>query len=107
TTFEPGASDVLTQGFVERPFSTAFFATRPAAMSTDGFDVFVQLVMAAITTDPLLTSAGSALPSGAKPTEVSRLSRSGTASDVGDAAGAAFLGFASDGSASSNDFFAL
>ena len=33
-------------------FSTAFFASRPAATITDGFDVFVQLVIAAITTEP-------------------------------------------------------
>ena len=34
------------------PRSTAFFATSPAASITLGFDVFVQLVMAAITTSP-------------------------------------------------------
>src|SRR4051812_4623225 len=56
TTLDPGASDVFTHGLVERPFSTAFFASRPAATSTDGFDVLVQLVIAAITTDPFLTS---------------------------------------------------
>ena len=52
TTCEPGASEVLTHGFDVRPFATAFFASRPAASSTDGFDVFVQLVIAAITTEP-------------------------------------------------------
>src|ERR1700730_8684318 len=52
TTFEPGARLVLTQGLEVRPRSTAFFATRPAATSTDGFDVLVQLVMAAMTTLP-------------------------------------------------------
>src|SRR5580700_6115825 len=52
TTFEPGASLVLTHGWLDRPRSTAFFATRPAAIITLGFDVFVQLVMAAITTAP-------------------------------------------------------
>ena len=35
------------------PRSTAFFATRPAASITLGFDVLVQLVIAAITTAPL------------------------------------------------------
>jgi hypothetical protein len=42
----------LTHGFEVRPFAIAFCARRPAAMSTDGFDVFVQLVIAAITTEP-------------------------------------------------------
>ncbi len=56
TTFEPGASDVFTHGFVASPASTAFFASRPAATSTDGFDVLVQLVIAAITTEPFFTS---------------------------------------------------
>jgi hypothetical protein len=35
-----------------RPFSTARFATRPAPIMTLGFDVLVQLVIAAMTTDP-------------------------------------------------------
>ena len=52
TTFEPGASEVLTHGMRSSPASTAFFASSPAPIITDGFDVFVQLVMAAITTDP-------------------------------------------------------
>src|SRR3954463_15318956 len=52
TTFEPGARLVLTQGWLSRPRSTAFFATSPAASITDGFEVFVQLVIAAITTRP-------------------------------------------------------
>ncbi len=52
TTFEPGASEVFTHGFDESPFSAAFFASRPAAIITDGFDVLVQLVIAAITTEP-------------------------------------------------------
>ena len=46
------ANDVLTQGFVFNPNSTAFLATKPAAIITLGFDVFVQLVMAAITISP-------------------------------------------------------
>ena len=56
TTFDPGASEVFTQGLVVRPRSTAFLASRPAATITDGFEVLVQLVMAAITTEPLPTS---------------------------------------------------
>ena len=52
TTFEPGARLVFTHGLRVRPCSTAFFATRPAPIITLGFDVFVQLVIAAMTTDP-------------------------------------------------------
>ena len=52
TTFEPGASEVLTHGLRCRPRSTALRATRPAASITEGFDVFVQDVMAAIVTAP-------------------------------------------------------
>src|SRR3569832_2386451 len=47
TTLEPGARLVFTQGFTCRPRRTALRASRPAAISTDGFDVLVQLVMAA------------------------------------------------------------
>ncbi len=36
------------------PRSTAFFASSPAATMTDGLEVFVQLVIAAITTDAVL-----------------------------------------------------
>jgi len=52
TTFDPGARLVFTQGRVRSPFSTAFFATSPAPIITEGLEVFVQLVMAAITTVP-------------------------------------------------------
>src|SRR4051794_25598347 len=52
TTLEPGASVVLTQGLRDRPPSTAFLASSAAATITDGFDVFVQEVMAAIATAP-------------------------------------------------------
>src|ERR1019366_6198550 len=60
TTCEPGANDVFTHGLRERPRATAFWARRPAAMSSGGFEVFVQLVMAASTTEPFCTlgSAG-------------------------------------------------
>src|SRR6478609_11022268 len=50
TTWLPGASEVLTQGFVFRPLATALRARRPAAISTDGLEVLVQDVMAAIAT---------------------------------------------------------
>src|SRR4051794_37989003 len=52
TTFEPGASVVLTHGLRCRPFSTAFFASSAAPTMTDGLDVFVQDVIAAIATAP-------------------------------------------------------
>src|SRR6266480_7998765 len=58
TTREPGASDVLICGLTFKPFSTAFFASRPAANSTPGFDVLVHDVIAAITTSPLPSSNG-------------------------------------------------
>ena len=52
TTFEPGARLDFTHGRRSRPRSTAFFARRPAATITNGFDVFVHEVIAAITTEP-------------------------------------------------------
>ena len=42
----------MTYGLTVSPCSTAFLASRPAASMTDGLLVFVQLVMAAITTAP-------------------------------------------------------
>ena len=56
TTREPGASEVFTHGFDSSPASTARFASSPAASITVGFDVFVQLVIAAITTEPCRTT---------------------------------------------------
>ena len=56
TTCEPGASEVFTHGFGFSPFACALRATRPAATSTDGFDVLVQEVIAAITTSPWVIS---------------------------------------------------
>ena len=52
TTREPGASEVFTHGLTRSPRSTAFFASRPAASITAGFEVLVHDVMAAITTSP-------------------------------------------------------
>src|SRR5690606_17093107 len=52
TDWDPGASDVFTQGLLLRPARTAFRARSAAAIMTAGFDVFVQLVIAAITTWP-------------------------------------------------------
>src|SRR4051812_48993625 len=59
TTFDPGASDVLTHGLRCNPRSTAFFASRPAPTMTNGFDVLVQEVIAATTTAPWSTSDSS------------------------------------------------
>ena len=59
TTLEPGARLDFTHGLRERPRSTAFLARSPAATITDGFDVFVQLVIAAITTEPCPSSKDS------------------------------------------------
>ena len=56
TTLEPGASEVLTQGWTVMPRLRALRATRPAASITAGFEVFVQDVIAAITTAPSLSS---------------------------------------------------
>jgi hypothetical protein len=56
TTLEPGASVVLTHGLLESPRSTAFLATSAAPIITDGFDVLVHDVIAAMTTAPWSTS---------------------------------------------------
>src|ERR1700710_225287 len=52
TTWLPGASDVVTQGFALRPLAAALRASRPAAISTLGLEVLVHEVIAAITTSP-------------------------------------------------------
>jgi hypothetical protein len=52
TAFEPGARLVLTHGLTRSPRLTAFLARSPAASMTEGFDVLVQLVMAAMTIEP-------------------------------------------------------
>src|SRR5664279_410449 len=56
TAREPGARLVLTVGGTVRPRATAFRASRPAATMTVGLDVLVQLVMAAMATEPVETS---------------------------------------------------
>ena len=58
TTLEPGARLVLTQDFDSRPLALAFLAKRPAAIITAGLEVFVQLVIAAIKTEPFESSSG-------------------------------------------------
>ena len=55
TMSEPGARLVLTHGLVLSPRFTAFLARRPAPIITLGFDVLVQLVIAATTTDPCVS----------------------------------------------------
>ena len=57
TTFEPGASDVFTHGLRRQAaLRRALRASSPAPIITDGFEVFVQLVIAAITTCPWSSS---------------------------------------------------
>ncbi len=56
TTFEPGASEVLTQGLLLSPRASALRARMPAPIMTDGLEVLVQLVIAAITTWPWSSS---------------------------------------------------
>src|SRR5919206_4850582 len=81
TTFEPGASDVFTHGRRVRPRATALRASRPAPSITDGFEVFVQLVIAAITTSPW--SSANASPSHVTSTAVRE--RSATAAPAATA----------------------
>ena len=52
TTCDPGASEVFTHGAARRPRATALRASNPAASITEGFDVLVHEVMAAITIAP-------------------------------------------------------
>ena len=52
TTLDPGAREFFTFGLTVSPFSTAFFASNPAASMTLGFEVLVHDVIAAIKTSP-------------------------------------------------------
>src|SRR5687768_2316944 len=92
TTFDPGARLVFTHGFRFNPSSTARLATRPAAIITLGFDVFVQLVMAAITTDPCSISMAAASATAAPPSR--------------PVDGAVLIPFFSSGRAAANELFA-
>src|ERR1044072_2931778 len=56
TLVDPGARVVCTHGLRVRPRSTAFFASSAAPIITDGFEVFVQDVIAAIVTAPWSSS---------------------------------------------------
>ena len=60
TAREPGARLVLTVGPTVRPRATALRASRPAPTITVGLEVLVQLVMAAMATDPVRTGRGRA-----------------------------------------------
>ena len=55
TTSEPGASEVFTHGWLDRPFASAFCASSAAPISTAGLEVLVHEVMAAMTTAPSLS----------------------------------------------------
>src|ERR1700761_3037339 len=61
TTLEPGARVVFTHGLRSRPRSTAFLASSAAPIITDGLDVLVHDVIAAIATAPW--SISNVLPS--------------------------------------------
>src|ERR1700744_2495010 len=63
TTLDPGASVVLTQYVLLRHAAPAFLASRAAPTMTDGLEVLVQEVMAAITTEPwsMVTSVPSSI----------------------------------------------
>src|SRR5262249_61783737 len=56
TTLDPGASVVFTHGLRSRPASTALRASSAAPTITDGLEVLVHEVMAAITTEPWSTA---------------------------------------------------
>ena len=55
TTLDPGASVVLTHGLRVSPALTALRASSAAPTMTNGFDVLVHEVIAAITTEPWST----------------------------------------------------
>src|SRR5213075_1351985 len=113
TTFDPGAKLVLTHGLVFRPSSTAFLAINPAAIITDGLEVLVQLVIAAITTDPCVNTCsmssmrmlecdgrGGASPA-CPPSPSHRPTGAAPAETAATTAGGV-VGFIRDGSASAN-----
>ena len=77
TTCEPGASEVFTQGFTMRPFARALRARSPAPSITAGFEVLVQLVIAAMTTAPLSSWKVSSCPSRLKCTGADVLASAG------------------------------
>ena len=58
TAREPGARLVLTVGATVRPRATALRASSPAPTMTVGLEVLVQLVMAAMATEPVRDGRG-------------------------------------------------
>src|SRR5262249_51184411 len=86
TTLEPGASVVLTHGLRASPRSTALRASSAAPSMTDGLDVLVHEVIAAITTAPW--SSSTAVPSSSD-TGVGLVIRPGAAADSAVASAAA------------------
>jgi hypothetical protein len=85
TTLEPGASVVFTHGLRSSPRSTALRASSAAPSMTDGLDVFVHEVIAAITTAPW--SSSKVVPSSSR-TATRRLGRPAPA-EAAPAGGAA------------------
>src|ERR1700693_1691485 len=78
TTRLPGARDVLTQGLVATPRSTAALATRPAATRTEGLDVLVHDVIAATVTAPSRRCSAASTPMttlGSRPSAVRKAPR--------------------------------
>src|SRR5215207_7805292 len=63
TTLDPGARVVFTHGLRSRPRSTALRASSAAPSITDGLEVLVHEVMAAITTAPWSSSTSVPLSS--------------------------------------------
>ena len=96
----------MTQGFTLKPRFTAFLASSPAATITNGFEVLVQEVMAAITTSPwprskFLPLTGTRLPaSAALPYSLSSASANAAAALVSGTRSCGRFGPAIDGSTS-------
>src|SRR4029453_9252503 len=94
---EPGARLVFTHGFTLRPRLTAFLASSPAPIITLGFDVLVQLVIAATTTEPWSSPSipGMAVSADATAAGAAAPAAAGCACSPGFPAGGAF-GFRSE-----------
>src|SRR3954466_9093092 len=91
TTFDPGARVVLTHGLRDRPSSTAFFASSAAPIITDGFDVLVQDVIAAMVTAPWSSSTVSPVDSVGRTGLLARPETSPTTADTGWSAGSSWV----------------
>ena len=73
TTREPGVNEVLTSRLGFEPRATALLASSPAPIITAGFDVLVQLAIAAIMMSPSFDRAGTVLFAPDKPVTETRL----------------------------------